>query len=442
MESPPPVLPSSAFPFRTLPKRIFASRHYIHFDEPVLQSEARRIVLDPQIVASWPFMPFIRLDLKARKVKKHPGGVLVPTPKVRPVHYASHKDAAIYSYYGYVLAAKYDQKVAEYGISQCAIAYRPSSGRSNIDFAKEVFDWISLCGDCVALAFDIKSFFDNLDHAILKKQWRAVLETVNLPDDHYAVFRSLTRYSFVIRDEVYAEFKISKHRPRANGRHRICSAGEFRERVRDKKLIGQNKETKGIPQGAPTSAVLSNMYMLDFDREVYAMVESVGGLYRRYSDDILCVIPREHAQNVETFVANAIDKAKLEIESSKTTRHEFVRTHGKLTVDKPLRYLGFVFDGQRVRLRTTGIARYYSRMRSGVSMAAQTRRKADRKSGQSTAIKRRQLYIRYSYFGRHNFISYALRAEAKMGQLSNNAIKHQIRAHWGSLLDEIAEYEP
>lgn len=39
----------------------------------------------------------------------------------------------------------------------------------NIDFANYAFKEIVSRGNCVALVIDIKGFFDNLDHEILKK---------------------------------------------------------------------------------------------------------------------------------------------------------------------------------------------------------------------------------------------------------------------------------
>ena len=36
---------------------------------------------------------------------------------------------------------------------------------------------------------DFTHFFDNLDHAYLKKQWCSLLECERLPKDHYNVLR-------------------------------------------------------------------------------------------------------------------------------------------------------------------------------------------------------------------------------------------------------------
>ena len=73
----------------------------------------------------------------------------------------------------------------------------------NIDFAKEVFDYISTQGECVAIALDIKGFFDNLDHQQLKKKWLTVINTnentpfSKLPNDQYKLFNSLSQFAFI-----------------------------------------------------------------------------------------------------------------------------------------------------------------------------------------------------------------------------------------------------
>jgi len=377
--------------------------------------------------------------IQAHKVRRQDDGSLQKKPpKDRPISYAAHKDSAIYAYYGQLLGAGYEVCVREHGISDCITAFRESCNRCNIDFAQEAFEWIRKYGECVALAFDIKGFFDNLDHVVLKAMWCKILKMERLPADHFAVFRSLTKFAFVDRVAVFNEFDISPQNPRANQRKRICSPVEFRERVRGKHLIQTNKTAKGIPQGSPMSAMLSNIYMMDFDVAVAQKVQSVGGSYRRYCDDMLCIVPHESEKETEDFVMGEIAKVKLEIQSEKTKRHHFRLQGEKLAVNEPLQYLGFIFDGRRVLLRTASVARYYRKMRAAVSLALQTKKKADALRAQhgepKQPLKRRKLNIRYSYIGRHNFISYAIRAAKKMKE---PAIRKQIKPHWKKLNAEV-----
>ena len=47
-----------------------------------------------------------------------------------------------------------------------------------------------------------------------------------------------------------------------------------------------------IPQGSSISAVLANIYMIEADKKINEYVVSLGGMYRRYSDDFIVVVPK------------------------------------------------------------------------------------------------------------------------------------------------------
>ena len=132
-----------------------------------------------------------------------------------------------------------------------------------------------------------------LDHKRLKQHWKQVLDKCELPPDHYAVFKAVTRYSWVEREPLYKLFGITKKKQK-QWRGPICSPEEFRTKVRSKKQTGLIKvktDGKGVPQGSPISALLSNIYMLSADARMAPLVKEQGGLYFRYSDDILLVCP-------------------------------------------------------------------------------------------------------------------------------------------------------
>ena len=410
----------------------------MHFDEPIPTKAAHALATDGSRVARWGFLPFIRCDIVTKKIRrKH--GKLEEKEKVRPICYAAHKDAAIYSYYGHLLSTRYEAELASGNLSQFVTAFRPASGKCNIDFALEAFDAIKAAMGCVALAFDVEGFFDNLDHAILKQQWCRLLNVQRLSADHFAVFRSLTRFATVRREALFEALGISPHNPRAGERKRLCAPEVFRKDVRDAGLVVVHKDSKGIPQGSPASAVLSNIYMLDFDKAVSERVAAVGGFYRRYCDDFLCVVPASAASAVEAFVMETVTGLKLTINADKTKRHTFSIVNGRLTVaPEPLQYLGFLFDGRRVLIRTASIARYYRKLRAGVRFAALTKAKYDKLAAKRGVVngplKTRQLNLRYSYVGRHNFVSYAHRAARKM---DDESLKSQIKPHWKKLNAEV-----
>ena len=69
-------------------------------------------------------------------------------------------------------------------------------------FAKEAFDFIRANPNCTIIISDFTNFFDTLDHAYLKQQLCALLESKHLPDDFYKVFKSITNYAFVEEREL------------------------------------------------------------------------------------------------------------------------------------------------------------------------------------------------------------------------------------------------
>lgn len=413
-------------------------RSYLHFDERPPRAVLEALVSNPEKVAHWQFHPLLCTNIKSKKIKSKNRLLRTFQTKEKPrlICYASHHDAALYAAYAQQLNKAYEHLIQSLGFDTCITAFRSSTGRCNIHFAYECFEWIKANSPCVALAFDISGFFDTLDHKILKKTWSEVLGVGHLPKDHYALFRSLTRFSLVERDKAYAAFEISKHNPWANGRKRVCTAEQFRKRIAQPGLILTNKEEYGIPQGTPISAVLSNIYMLDFDRQLSQFIVDRGGLYRRYCDDILCVVSESYAAETKVEVERLIKFVKLTIQPEKLDEVAFDKDG---IASKALQYLGLTFDGQRVLLRPSGIGRFYSRMRAGVRVAGHARRKAAERQGIAKAklpIRRAKLYRQYSYRGRRNFLTYAMRA-AKI--TDSKPIKSQVSRHWPVLQAEIRD---
>ena len=404
-------------------------RSYLHFDEPPARKDIERWVSDPERVARWQFLPLLSLIIKTKKVKTKDkkSRKFEIKSKERLICYASHRDAALYGHYASILSERYESLLLAEELSDAVTAFRPASGRCNIHFAAEVFDWILKNRPCVALAYDISGFFDNLDHSVLKKKLCEVLSVESLPKDFYAIFRSITRFVIVDRNAVYNKFGISKHNSRSGGRTRICSAEEFRDTVVSEGFLHKNSKVFGIPQGTPISALLSNLYLLDFDRSVQAQVVAWGGIYRRYCDDILCVVPPEHEGAAKMLIETEISKVKLKAQPDKQGR--FLFDLSGLVINPSLQYLGLIFDGASVLLRTGGVARFYSRMRGGVRAAVASRNRIAKEAGVSpkeVAIRTGKLMSNYSYSGKRNFITYAIRA-AKI--VDSPKIKRQVSRH-------------
>ena len=414
----------------------YRKRYYLHFDRPVSLKSAEKVATNPNKVAKHAFYPFISYKIISEKIYKDSGNKLKKKLKKRPIAYASHMDSHIYAYYAYLLNIKYEDLLNKYGLSDSVLAFR-ALGKSNIDFAAEAFEYIKLYGDCSVVALDIKAFFDNLDHGILKNQWSELLSENKLPDDHFAIFRSLTKFATVDRVLLFECLQISQHNPKY-GRKRMCTPLEFRDKVRGGGLIDIKKDSYGIPQGSPLSALLSNIYMLELDKRACDFVSRHNGKYLRYCDDILFIVPHSVGDEIEHLAVNEIGRIKLEINTDKTVVRNFNLNSGVLCADKPLQYLGFIFDGQRITIRSSSLARYSDRMKRGVRLAKLTKLKRNRqKIGKGMPRKdlfRRKLYSRYSHLGKRNFIRYGLRAAETM---ESKTIKKQLKPLWGRLIEEI-----
>ena len=405
----------------------YRKRGYIHFDLPVGKAKAESVVRSPNKIRRHSFWPLINYDIQSVKISRDSTGKLVKKEKIRPISYAAHLDSHIYAYYAKKLEKPYEEAIKEANVDNCVLAFR-QLGKSNIDFAKEAFDVIAKTAPVGVVAIDISGFFDNLDHGLLKQCWANLLQRQSLPTDHYAVFRSITRYSKVNREELYSACGISKQNPKSD-RKRICAPSDFRSTVRQGGMVRTNSNQFGIPQGTPISALLSNIYMLDFDREMNEIVSEAGGFYFRYCDDMLFIIPEEFMAGVEKTVAENIAGLKLKINPAKTEKRIFNRdSKNHVTTDKPLQYLGFLFDGQRTFIRSAAFARHSQRMKKGVKLAKKTRDKRNSirfQKGQSMLpLYRGSLYEKYSHLGRRNFIRYGYRAAETM---KSSSIRKQLR---------------
>ncbi|MEZ9256681.1 antiviral reverse transcriptase Drt2 [Vibrio splendidus] len=423
---------------RIVPKEWFRPRTYLHFDLPISLKKASIIVTDPILVAKHAFYPLIHYTIEANKIGKDPISkkvVSLPT-KSRPISYPAHVDSHIYAYYSKILNQRYEEKLKKDGLSDSILAFR-SLGKSNIDFALDAFNTIKTSGECCAVALDISGFFDSLDHDVLKREWCNLLQVQRLPKDHFNVFKSITKHSFVKKDELYKSLGISLNYHNYSKR-RVCSPQEFREKVRGGKLIKPHKLSFGIPQGTPLSAMLSNIYMFDFDVKMKEFVNVHNGKYFRYCDDMLFIVPIEYKSKVESFAMETIQSLQLSVNPKKTEIRIFRKDGEKLKADKHLQYLGFMFNGEDIFIRSSSLARYSERMRRGVRLAKKTMIKYNNirhHTGQpERPLFKRKLYSRYTHLGKRNFITYGIRAANKM---ESHSIRRQLKPLFKRFNDEI-----
>ena len=414
---------------------------------PLSASKAQSFVSQSENIKKHSFYPFLYYEIPKLKLRKINSQIVrdkknSPNIKKRPIAYAAHRDSHIFSYYTYLLEKEYENIIStDYPyLNNCILAFR-KLGKSNIDFAKFAFEHIRSLGNCSVLALDITGFFDNLDHEILKKSWCEILKQNKLPEDHYAVYKAITKFSKISRDEILRHFNISKN-ANLKKRKRICTAKEFRAfRKLKPSAIVKNTSNIAIPQGSPISALLSNIYMLEFDVAVFKFLQEKNPkfMYLRYCDDILCIVDKENINAVEDFILDEIAKLKLQINKQKTEIVHFYKTN-KLKSSKALQYLGFIIENDSISLRSMGFTRYSNKMKRGVSLAKQTQRKFNRirvrKGLQQKELYKKKLYSRYSHFGKRNFISYAKRAAQAF---QSETIRKQIAPLHKRLCDEMAK---
>lgn len=377
---------------------------YAHFDAKFGLNSAWEYITDPNKVATHSFFPFIHYEQVFYKFSKKKD----VKEKIRPICYSSHIDRCIYQYYGFLLNEEYNQYIAEQGFSDSVVAYRTDLHKNNIHFAKQAFDFIKQ-SDCNVMVGDFTGFFDNLDHKYLKKDLCKVLGITTLTEDWYAVFKNITKYSKwdlidilkinnLLCDEDIDNIaearkealtgktrkarewldELNKMIKALNGQELVITKEQFKENK--KRCIKKNMPNKtdlnqtirGIPQGSAISAVLSNVYMIEFDKTIHEFVSELKGLYLRYSDDFIIIIPHSSSvklDKVKEFLFDVVEKTQgVELQNDKTQLYSYTNqiinniskddNHFISHVD----YLGFVFNGKEVTLRPKTVSKYYYRM--------------------------------------------------------------------------------
>jgi hypothetical protein len=369
-------------------------KRYPHFDTEIAADKAEALVKDPDLVARHSFYPFIFFNQSWNKwAPRGQKGKI----KERPIRYAARRDAYIFSYYRSILSELYEEKLKEKGLSECALAYRKiispdGRGQCNIDFAKRAFDEISRHESCVVAALDISGFFDNVRHDKIKQDWSNLIGLPRLPRDHFSVFKAITKYSYIDRNVLYEALGLIGMKQLPSGRfkkgylvpHRdmpkrqICSPKQLRNIIsQNPAMLQVNRNEYGVPQGAPISDLLANIYMLEFDEYMLAWTSKRSGLYMRYSDDIIVIIPgRPTADASPDDIAHcAIQKYApgLTIKRHKTHKYLFSRSNnGAHTFERllgpenqganGLEYLGFRFDGKNVFIRDTTLSNLWRKV--------------------------------------------------------------------------------
>lgn len=373
-------------------------KRYFHFDRFVSPALAEKLANDPLYVAKHSFYPLIRFHETWTKYRKEGKP---RKRKVRPLRYAAHLDAAIFAKYRAELATLYEVELARRNLTEVPVAYRRildqnGKAKSNIEIARDVFASARRLRDCVVTVVDIKSYFESLDHANIGKQWSSLIGGA-LPPDHRSVYRAVTKYSVVDLDKVEQRLSLRSVDPsgvnrkfrrlrkidllRKEGKKQFCTPEEFRLLIAggdpaQPSLIQKNGFSFGIPQGTPISDLIANFYLIDFDEDMNSWAQSLGGIYRRYSDDIVVVLPKSSVYSFDepkVRLQTEIQKhgAKLIIQEKKVCVGEFVAKGAGIewrhisgsSSRNGLEYLGFEFDGTRVKIKNSTLSNAWRKMK-------------------------------------------------------------------------------
>ncbi len=422
-------------------------RNYAHFDKKVCLRDIWSYINDPRNIKTHGFYPFIHYQLIYKKFNKSNG----ISPKTRELCYSAHIDRYIFQYYGYKLNQLYNERVVNDGINDLVIAYRDNLKKSNIHFAKKAIDFIRDSKSCFIIVGDFTNFFDNLDHKYLKKMLKELIG--RLPEDYYAVFKNITRYSTWDMEHILELNGLPNNKKgiqALNQKDLALTLSQFKKYK--SKYQKPNTKGYGIPQGSAISAVLSNIYMLYFDNMINDYVKKQNGLYMRYSDDFIIILPKNNESLfVEQYdflikTINSVDRLNLQPDKTQVFQYDNnqilscneIVSQGVINGKDILDYLGFSFDGNVVSIRDKTASKYYYRMYRKLKTIEKS--KGITKKGNK--ISNKNLYDKYSIRGafkeKGNFITYIKRAEEVFGKnelvnrVANNHMK-QIRKRLDSI---------
>lgn len=478
-------------------------------------------VTNPENIVVHKFVPMLHRSISCRRYRpeenatKNKSGKrqrVIHEKKERSIFYCSHLDSMIYGYYNYLLTIQYEKYLNDKPFNKVAAAYRKVSiennsnkNKCNIEFAFDTFKFIEDNKDRTlsVIVADVTSFFDNLEHRLLHTQWKRVLGVDNLPDDHYALYRNLIAKRYINENELFKRFQsklyVERNKPNDTTRKQLrrkhvgkiynmrqenvvafCDKKEFFKEAIDlirieKPLKNTLREAngreilKGIPQGTPISATLANIYMLDFDEKIHHEVTSISGYYQRYSDDLVVVCDQKNEDYIKNLLTFEIENmAKLEIQTEKTKIYRYeldcysefkggVLEDGVVNGNKQLEYLGFEYNGSKVRVKSASFSKFHRNMKRSFSRGVHFAKKAHIKSD---ALFETRLYKRFTHLGSKrrlryhsdpknpkkfirttqyywgNFISYLNKANEVMRKINcDDTIKNQYSSTWNLFHD-------
>jgi Reverse transcriptase (RNA-dependent DNA polymerase). len=196
------------------------------------------------------------------------------------------------------------------------------------------------------------------------------------------VLKNIERYVYIEKSQLLNELnhQIVRRKGKTAYFKSIENFGQFIKR--NKYLLKKNQK-KVFLKVTSISAVLANVYMIDFDKKVCALLKNLGGMYRRYSDDFIIVIPKEKVNRLEfsnifkKIISLSSTLLHLDIEKEKTRRlsikYGIVKDLQKekcSATTSSLDYLGFIYQNNTVSFRGKTIYKFYYRGRRALESAS------------------------------------------------------------------------
>lgn len=418
-----------------------SKKSYAHFDLRTNLVKARNYITNTKNVTHHSFYPFIQYDLKYKRFHKVKGK-LQPDPKDRLICYSAHIDRCIYQYYSALLNEKYNLRLKRNGINNVPVAYRTDLYCNNIDIFNQAVNFIKKHRPCYVMIGDFTDFFGKINHQYLKKRLCDLLGVKRLDTDYYAVFKSITEYSTCDLKDILKlnHLKDTRaNRKKLNSKRRILPLSIFKA---NRSHIQRHNSNQGIPQGSSISACFANIYMLEIDKEINDLVKTYDGIYRRYSDDFIIILPtrEDTQQNMEHIIQlfnYYHDKGLLQLQPEKTQvfkldERDNLGNIGHLfnpklnELKRNINFLGFSFDGKKVTLRGKTISKYHYRLKHKAAGIAKGYTKSKGFKGSDKLYK---LYSERGANGKGNFLTYVQRAKKKFpddpidSPVKNNMVK-------------------
>ena len=198
--------------------------------------------------------------------------------------------------------------------------------------------------------------------------------------------------------------------------------------------------------------------MTTIDEKMDKLAGEFNGLYMRYSDDFIIILPRISEDSFKIVLNDIMGEIKLIpnliLQPDKTQIYKYKDTtlkscnslflddmvNGKNEID----YLGFTFDGKEVTIRDKTISKYYYRLYRKLKTIV----KNEGYTSSGKRISCKNLYEKYSVKGarlkdsnghiKGNFITYVQRAQKVFGEdepIDRKTKRHMIKIR--RILDDV-----